>query len=375
MSANTSMSVGFFDLNRAVAAQRVAIETAIRRVIDSGWFILGTEAEAFEREFAAAVGVEHAIGVGSGTDAIELSLRALAIEPGSEVITQANTCIPTVAAIARAGGKPVLCDADRASGTMDPELLAAAITNRTRAVVVVHLYGGCADMTAITALSKEAGIPLVGKDCAQALGARTPEGIAGSHGTLGAFSFYPTKLLGALGDAGAILTADGDLARRARRLRTYGQAEPGISVDEGVNSRLDELQAAILRSRLPGLGSALARRRAIAAHYDEALRDTPVTPLARFAGHEPAFQLYVVRTTRRVEFVEKLERGGVQTNVHYPVAVHEHPAYRSLADGPSSLTNAEALAREVVSLPLYPELTDAEVEHVATVARGAAGQA
>jgi dTDP-4-amino-4,6-dideoxygalactose transaminase len=235
----------------------------------------------------------------------------------------------------------------------------------------VHLYGQCADMEAIGALARDRGLAVV-EDCAQALGARTPGGAAGTLGDVGAFSFYPTKNLGALGDAGAVVTADVRLAERVRSLCRYGQSLDGLSVEDGLNSRLDEIQAAILRTRLSALEAANSRRHAIAAYYDEALAGTAVSPLARLSGHRVVFPLYVVRTKRREAFVDGLKRRGVETMVHYPATVDAHPAYRALAHGPTSLVNAHVLAREVVSLPLYPELTDDEVEYVATVARAAA---
>ena len=364
--------VPFRDLTRAIHAGRAEIDGVIGRVLDSGSFILGEELRAFESELATACGFEDVVGVASGTDAIEISLRTLGVGRGSEVITQANTCVPTIAAIGRAGATPVLCDVDRRTATMDPASLASALTARTRAVVTVHLYGQCGDMSAISEVARTAGIPLV-EDCAQALGARSPGGPAGTHGELGAISFYPTKNLAALGDAGAIVTANAELAASARRLRSYGQDERKRSIEVGVNSRLDELQAAVLRARLPELDARNARRRAIAAHYDDALAGTQVTPLERLAGHHAVFHLYVVRAPRRGRFIEDLDRNGIQTMIHYPTPIHEHPAYRALAIVPTSLANTEALATEIVSLPLYPELTDAEVEQVATAARLAAG--
>jgi dTDP-4-amino-4,6-dideoxygalactose transaminase len=373
MSASAKTRISFADLGRAAAEQRAELETAISRVLDSGRFILGEEGYAFERELARALGADHAVGVASGTDAIELALRALGIGQGCEVITQASTCVPTVAAIARCGATPVLCDVDLASATMDPASLAEAVSASTRAVLPVHLYGQCADMEAIGKLARDRRLAVV-EDCAQALGARSPGGAAGTLGDAGAFSFYPTKNLGALGDAGAVVTADVGLAERIRSLSRYGRSPQGLSVEEGVNSRLDELQAAVLRARLPALEAANSRRRAIAAYYDEALAGTAVSPLARLSGHRVVFHLYVVRTTRRETFVDGLKRRGVETMVHYPAAVDEHPAYRALADGPTSLANAHVLAREVVSLPLYPELTDDEVEYVGTAARSAAGE-
>jgi dTDP-4-amino-4,6-dideoxygalactose transaminase len=347
------------------------LDAAICRVLDSGIFILGEEGRAFEHEFAATCGIAHAIGVASGTDAIEVALRVLGLGRGDEVVTQANTCVPTVAAIARTGARPVLCDVDPFTGTMDAESLDAAMSGRTKAVVPVHLYGQCAEMQGVSAVAVKWRAAVV-EDCAQAVGARSRTAVAGTHGDLGAFSFYPTKNLGALGDAGAIITASDELAVRAKKTRQYGDGGSGSSVQEGVNSRLDEIQAAVLRARLHRLASASDRRRGIAEHYDAALMGTAVAPLARIEGHEHVFHLYVVRAHRRDSFIAELDRRHVQTAVHYPIPIHGHPAYQALRTQRVSLENAERLAGEVVSLPLYPELTDAEVEYVAEAARAAA---
>ena len=350
------MTVAFADLARGVAAQRTEIDAALARVVASGRFVLGTEGRAFEAEFATWLGARETVGVANGTDAIELALRALGVGPGDEVVTQANTCVPTAAAIARTGAEPVLCDVHPDSATLDVDSMARAIGPRTRALVPVHLYGQCSDVPL------ELGLPVV-EDCAQAHGATLHGRTAGTIGALGAFSFYPTKNLAALGDGGAVATDDPELAERLRRLRFYREAD-GV---RGVNSRLDELQAAVLRARLERLDVATARRRAIAAHYDAALADGPVRPLARPAGREPVFHLYVVRTRDRDALRARLEDAGVGTLVHYDAPVHGHPAYRDAAR--FALPAAEALAREVLSLPLYPELTDAEVEAVAEAVR------
>jgi dTDP-4-amino-4,6-dideoxygalactose transaminase len=309
-----------------------------------------------------------AAGVASGTDAIELALRALDVGPGDEVVTQANTCVPTVAAIERAGATPVLCDVESEAGTIDPESLADALTDRTRAVIPVHLYGQCADVDAVRAAAT--GLPIV-EDCAQAHGARLRGRPAGLLGTVSAFSFYPTKNLGALGDGGAVASADPTLIERVRLLRAYGQADRYEHIAHGVNSRLDELQAAVLRARLPQLTANTARRQAIAAHYDSALADTAVRPLARLPERDHVFHLYVVRVSDRDAFQERMRASGVHTLVHYPRPIHGHPPYAELGRAGVSLSVSERLADEVVSLPLFPELTDAEIEHVAQAARAA----
>jgi dTDP-4-amino-4,6-dideoxygalactose transaminase len=362
------LTVPFADLGRGVAADREEIDAAIARVLDSGWYVLGAEGEAFEAELAAWLGAGHAVGVASGTDAIELALRALDIGPGAEVVTQANTCVPTVAAIERTGATAVLCDVEPAAGTMDPESARGALTARTRALIPVHLYGQCADMDPLLDL----GVPVV-EDCAQAHGATYHGRVAGTMGALGALSFYPTKNLGALGDGGAVVTGDPALAERLRSLRQYGQADRYHHVERGVNSRLDELQAAVLRVRLARLEVGNARRAAIAERYDAALAGADgFVPLARLEGHGHAHHLYVGRAPAREELQSALAERGVQTLVHYPQPVHGHAPYAALGDGPVSLAVAEGLAAEVLSLPLFPELTDDEVAHVAEAVGAAA---
>jgi dTDP-4-amino-4,6-dideoxygalactose transaminase len=363
------MNVAFNDLTRAVAAQRAQLDAAVARVLDSGWYVLGGEGRAFEEAFAAAVCPGgDAAGVASGTDAIELALRALDIGPGDEVVTQANTCVPTVAGIERTGATPVLCDVEPDAGTIDPESLRAALSPRTRAVVPVHLYGQCADIDAVREAAP--GIPVV-EDCAQAHGATLRGRPAGALGDLAAFSFYPTKNLAAIGDGGAVTSQDPALVQRVRLLRAYGQADRYHHVARGVNSRLDELQAAILRVRLERLADDVARRRQIAARYDTALAGGRVRPLGRLDDREHAFHLYVARVAGRDDFQARLTAAGVQTLIHYPRPIHGHPAYAELGAG-RDLTVSERLAGEVVSLPLYPELTDDEVAHVAAVAAAGA---
>jgi dTDP-4-amino-4,6-dideoxygalactose transaminase len=361
-------TIPFNDLGRALEEQRAGIDEAVARVLDSGWFVLGPEGRAFEEEFAAAAGAAHAVGVGSGTDALELALRALDIGAGDEVVTQANTCVPTVSGIERAGATPVLCDVEPEAGTMDVASLERVLTEKTRAVVPVHLYGQCADTDSIAALCAEHGIDVV-EDCAQAAGAQLRERPAGTVGTLGCFSFYPTKNLGALGDGGAIVTGSAGLAERLRRLRQYGQADRYRHAEVGVNSRLDEVQAAILRTRLPRLATGNARRTEIAAAYTEALAEGSVRPLARLLERNHVFHLFVVDAPDRDALRAHLDGAGVQTLVHYPLPVHRHPPYERLAHGAVSLTVSEELCSRVLSLPIYPELRDDEVEQVSAALR------
>jgi dTDP-3-amino-3,4,6-trideoxy-alpha-D-glucose transaminase len=360
------MEVAFADLGRGVAAERSALDEAAARVLESGQFVLGDEVRAFESELAAWTGSPEAIGVASGTDAIELALRGSGIGRGAEVITQANTCVPTVAAIVRAGATPVLCDADESTGALDLASLEAAIGPRTRAIVPVHLYGQIGPIEEVLELAAGARAVVV-EDCAQAIGASLRSRAAGTWGDAGAFSFYPTKNLAALGDGGAIVTGDAELAERLRMLRVYGGRD-GHSMLEGVNSRLDELQAALLRARLGVLAERNARRERIARHYREALEGTSAQPLRLLPGRDHAWHLFVVRTMDRRVFREKLAERGVGTLVHYPRAIHQHEAYGWLASDRVPLGGAQRLAAEVVSLPLYPELSDAEVEYVATTA-------
>ncbi|MEX2015862.1 MAG: DegT/DnrJ/EryC1/StrS family aminotransferase [Candidatus Hydrogenedentales bacterium] len=342
------------------------LRAATERVLQSGWYILGPEVEEFEAAFASYHGVAHAVGVATGTDAIELALRAAGVGPGDEVITVAHTAVATVCAVERAGATPVLVDIDRDSYTMDPAAAEAAITPRTRAIVPVHLYGHPADMQSLTAIAQRHGLLLI-EDCAQAHGARYHGQLAGTFGDLAAFSFYPTKNLGAYGDGGAVITRDDALAARLRRLRNYGQEQRYHAVERGMNSRLDEMQAAILRVKLRHLDEHNARRRQIAAAYTRLLHgvETPrCCPDAAAIQH--VFHLYVVRHRRRGELRAALHRQGIAPQVHYPVPVHLQQAYADLGYARGSLPVTERAADEILSLPLYVGLLD---EQVGTVAR------
>lgn len=364
--------VPFLDLSRHVAALRPELDSAIAAVLDGGRFVGGEPVERFEREFAEWIGAAHAVSVASGTDAIELGLRAVGVGPGDEVITVANTCVPTVAGIEGAGATPVLVDADPVSMTIDPELLAAAVTERTAAIVPVHLYGRCADMDAILGVAAEHGLKVV-EDCAQAHCATWRGRAAGTMGDAAAFSFYPTKNVGALGDAGAVVTNDAGLAGEAAALRSYGEFERYNATRRGTNSRLDTLQAAVLSVGLRHASEWLERRREIAARYAEALAETPLVAPSDPEGGIHAYHLYVVSVPERDRFREELEKGGVETLVHYPRAVHENPAYRDISR-PRTLSESERLAASVVSLPLYPELGDEEVGVVVDAVRAAASR-
>jgi dTDP-3-amino-3,4,6-trideoxy-alpha-D-glucose transaminase len=345
------------------------LEEAALRVLRSGWYILGPELEAFEADFAAWHGVDHAVGVANGTDAIELALRALGVGPGDEVITVSHTAIATVCAIERAGATPVLVDVEEATFTMDPAAAAAAVTPRTRAIVPVHLYGQPAAMGPLAELASRHGLALV-EDCAQAHGARLDGRLVGTFGHLAAFSFYPTKNLGALGDAGAVITGDPHLAGELRRLRHYGQTVRYRHEERGVNSRLDEMQAALLRVKLARLGEHNAARRRLAGRYQAGLAAV-VPPIVR-PGAEHAFHLYVVRHGRRDALMEALAGRGIGTLIHYPIPVHRQTAYADLGYAPGSLPVTERIAGEILSLPLYVGLTEQNVDTIVEAVNGCA---
>ena len=336
------------------------IARAIDRVIDSGWFVLGPEVDAFESEFAAASGARHAVGVGSGTDAITLILRALGIGPGDEVITPPLSAAYTALAVLMTGARPVFADIDPVRLTIDPAAIEAAVTPRTRAILPVHLYGQAADLEAILPIAARHGLAIV-EDCAQAHLATCGGFPVGVIGIAGAFSFYPTKNLGALGDAGAIVTNDEGLAARVRRLRNGGQTTRYRHEEAGINSRLDELQAAILRARLPRLSAWTRRRRAIAAAYRAGIGSQALAvPPELDAGH--AYHLFPVLAADRETLQARLAARGVETLVHYPVPIPRQPA---LADtDPRQCPVADRLCGEVLSLPMYPSLSDEDVAHV-----------
>lgn len=341
-------------------SRRDDIEAAVLRVLRSGHYILGPEVEALEHEFAEYIGVSHAVGVASGTDAVELGLRALGIGCGDEVITVSQTAVATVAAIEATGASAVLLDVDPAYYTLDPAGLESVLTSRTRAVVAVHLYGQPADVDAIASFCATHHLAFV-EDCAQAHGAEWRGRRLGSFGMVGCFSCYPTKNLGALGDAGLITTNDAAIADRIRMLRQYGWRERYCSEVPGKNSRLDEVQAAILRVKLRFLDADNARRRQIARAYATQLTALPlVVPKVRPFG-EHVFHLYVVRLERRDEVLRGLSERGISPGIHYPVPVHRQDAYVGRVRTAPTMSVTEMLARHGMSLPLYPELSENDV--------------
>jgi dTDP-3-amino-3,4,6-trideoxy-alpha-D-glucose transaminase len=350
-----------------------AVRDAIDRVIARGWFVLGPEVEAFEAEFAAASGAAHAVAMGTGTDALALTLRALGIGAGDEVITAPLSAAFSALAIQMAGATPVFADLDPERLTMDPAAAEAAIGPRTRALMPVHLYGQPADMARFEAIARRHGVALV-EDACQAHFATCAGRPVGTFGRGGAFSFYPTKNLGALGDGGAVITNDAALADRLRRLRNGGQSDKYRHVEFGVNSRLDEMQAAILRARLPWLAAWTSRRRALAARYRAALgaADAAAVPPECDAGHVyHLFPVLVARSASRDEFQRHLAAHGIGTLVHYPTALTRQPAFAPLASPPCPI--AERVAGQVCSLPLHPQLHDADVDAVADAIRSFPG--
>ncbi len=350
-------------------AHKREIDEAIAATLDGGWYILGKQVDAFEQEFAGYLGAQHCAGVANGTDALHLALRACGVGAGDAVITVAHTAVATVAAIEMAGALPLLVDIDPASITISPEAVEDAVKThrdslRVRAAIAVHLYGHPADLQAILEIGRHYNLKIV-EDCAQAHGATINGQKVGTFGDAAAFSFYPTKNMGALGDGGAVVTNDGEVARRVRLLREYGWRERYVSDIAGFNSRLDEIQAAILRVKLKYLEEENARRREIARIYDEELPSTSLQlPLCRSgAGH--VYHQYVVRSGERDRLREHLRGRGIGTLVHYPVPVHLQAAYRNRVPvHRGALPVTEGAARQVLSLPMHPQLTGEQVERV-----------
>ncbi len=357
------MKIPFGNLKRQYEQIRPAIDTATQQVYESGWFVLGAQGQQFEANFAAYCKVEFAIGVGSGTEAIHLALIACGVQPGEEVITVSNTCVPTLSAISFAGAKPVLVDICEATFTLDPDQIEPHITAKTKVIVPVHLYGQCADMQPILAIAQRYGLAVV-EDCAQAHGAKYRGQSAGAIGQAGAFSFYPSKNLGAFGDGGAVVTNDAAIAAQLLKLRNYGQESRNYHPIKGFNSRLDELQSAILSAKLPYLNDWNDRRRAIAARYNHAFASAGLCCPHEAADRFHVYHLYVLRVKYRERFQAVLRDWGIETLIHYPVPIHSQPAYSECSSQRSRLTVTEALASEIVSLPLYPELTDVEVDYM-----------
>jgi dTDP-4-amino-4,6-dideoxygalactose transaminase len=360
--------VAFVDLRGHVAALRPEIDAALARVLDSGRFILGPEGEALERELAERMGSAHCVAVANGTEALQLALEALGVGPGDEVVTSPLSAAFTVLGILRAGARPVFADVDPATLNVAPEAVARAVTPRTRAVMPVHLYGHPADLDPLLALARERGFAVV-EDACQAVGARYNGRPVGCLSGIGALSFYPTKNLGALGDGGAVLVADPDRARRVRQLRNGGQSDRYRHELAGLNSRLDEMQAAVLRVGLRHLEAWTRRRRELAELYFRELAGARVG-LPREQPYATAvYHLFVVRHPRRDELMARLLERGVETLIHYPIPLHLQPAFASLGGRAGDFPAAEAGAREILSLPLHPGMTDDDARFVAAAVR------
>ena len=362
------MQIKFGDLQREYQEIKGELDAAALRVLGSGWFILGKELDGFEQAFAAYLGVSHVIGCASGTEAIALALMACDVGPGDEVITVAHTAVPTISAISMTGARPVFVDIEPDGCLMDVSLMESAITPRTAAILPVHLYGQCVDMYRLSALASRHGIPVV-EDCAQAGGATYRGRKAGSLGQVAAFSFYPSKNLGCYGDGGAVATDDPTLADKLKMLRNYGQRQRYHHEIIGINSRLDEIQAAILVAKLPHLDAWNRRRRDIAASYTAALAGLPVRAPVESPENEHVYHLYVIQAAERDRLQASLAERGIQTLIHYPVPAHLQPAYASLGYTASGLPVTERAADAILSLPIYPQLTDAEVAAVVAAIR------
>lgn len=343
--------------------EKQEIHQAIEDVLTSGQLILGQHVEAFEQSFADYTGVKYGVGVNSGTDALFLAMKALNIGEGDEVITVANTAVPTVSAIVSTGATPKFIDVDPDSLLMDVALIEAAITAATKCILPVHLYGQCVDMHAVQAIADKHGIAIL-EDCAQAHGATFGDRKAGSMSKIAAFSFYPTKILGGFGDAGMVLTDDEAMYNKLKRLRFYGMEKTYDAKEHGFNSRLDELHAAILLKKLPYLDEYIQRRQELALRYDQALNNTALSHVKKLDTGQPAYYVYVCRSESREYWMNSLREKGIHTNISYPWPIHTMDAYRYLGYQEGDLPHTEAAVKEIFSIPLYPSLSDIEQNKV-----------
>jgi dTDP-4-amino-4,6-dideoxygalactose transaminase len=364
----SAAQIPLVDLRAQYCAIADEVDAAMHRVVEQADFILGGDVEAFETEFAAYCEADHAVGVDSGLSALELGMRALGIGPGDEVLTPVNSFIASSSAISLTGATPVWVDADPETYNIDVDAARAAITPRTKAIMVVHLYGQPADMTAVAALAREHGLKII-EDACQAHGARWAGRRVGSFGDFAAFSFYPGKNLGAYGDGGIVTTADPDLAERMRVLRNYGQTRKYEHVTIAGNRRLDTLQAAVLRVKLRRLDEWNEARRRHAALYDQLLEGSGVMLPRSISLAEHVYHLYVVQVPAPRALQARLAERGISAGMHYPVPIHLQGAYRERGIGPGSFPVTERMAERVLSLPMYPELTDDQVERVSDAVR------
>jgi dTDP-4-amino-4,6-dideoxygalactose transaminase len=357
--------IPFLDLQAQYETIRGELHAAVLRVLESGQFVLGDEVAAFERDFAAYCGVRHAVGLNSGTSALHLALLAAGVGPGDEVITTPMTFVATVAAIAYTGATPVFADIDPVTWTIDPDRINGAITSRTKAILPVHLHGRMADMDPILALADAHGLVVI-EDAAQAHGAEYKGCRAGSMGDLGCFSFYPGKNLGACGEAGAVVTNDARLAEAIGMLRDWGQSGKYNHVMKGYNYRMEGIQGAVLGVKLKHLEAWTEARRRHANRYHALLSGSGIQTPAPFPGSRHVYHVYAVRLRERHAMQQQLGRAGIATGIHYPVPVHLQPAYADLGYGPGDFPHAERFAAETLSLPMFPELADTQIERVCT---------
>ena len=347
-----------------IAYQEQILEN-VNRVLNSGWYILGEEVSSFEKEFASFIGAKFCIGVANGTDAIALALRATGIAQGDEVITASHSAVATVAAIEQIGAVPVFADIELTTKCIDPDLIEPLISEKTKAVVPVHIYGQPATMDKIIAVAQKFNLKVI-EDCAQAHGAEFNGKKVGTFGDAAAFSFYPTKNLGAIGDGGAVVTNSPEIADHVRWLREYGWKKRFISSLQGINSRLDEIQAAILRAKLPYLSRDNARRREIAEYYIKSIDREKIIPPMKIDGTLHAMHLFVVECDQREALQKFLKEQGIGTAIHYPMAIHQQPAYFGRIRGSDALPRTENLYKKILTIPMYPELTDNQVERICT---------
>ncbi len=358
------MEVPYFDLKAQYATLREDILAALDRVCRTASFVLGEEVVRFEEEFAAYCGVKHCVAVNTGTSALHLALLAVGVQPGDEVITTPNTFIATAEAISYVGARPVFVDIDPATANLDPERIEAAIRARTRAIVPVHLYGRPAQLDPILAIAARHHLPVV-EDACQAHGARYRGRRVGAIGDIGAFSFYPGKNLGAYGDAGALVTNRAEVADRVRMMRNYGQRKKYEHAYLAWNRRLDTMQAAVLRVKLPHLDTWNAARRRHASMYDELLAGAKLDLPRTAPDSDHVFHLYVVQADGRDDLLDRLAQDGIRAGIHYPIPIHRQEAYRVRGFGPGSFPVTESIAPRLLSLPMYPELEENQVHRIA----------
>lgn len=362
-----AQSIPMVDLRSQYEALRADLEPAMAAAMASAQYILGPNVQEFEREVADYLGVRHALGCASGTDALHLALAGLGIGPGDEVITSPFTFIATAEAIRYVGAEPVFADIDPRTFNLDPDAVAAALTDRTRAILPVHLFGQPADMGALSRIAGERGLIMV-EDCAQSFGARLPGGPTGALGRAGAFSFFPSKNLGAFGDGGLVTTDDDDLADHIRALRNHGQTRRYHHERIGYNSRLDELQAVVLRHKLPHIDAYNAERQRVADRYDAQLANLPLDTPRREGPGTHVFHQYTILTTARDHVMTALAEAGIASAIYYPIPLHRQPAFGG--EDATDLPHAESVAARCLSLPIYPELEDRQIDRICEVIAG-----